>query len=30
MKYYNTELESNRRDENILEDVLKDVRKAVE
>jgi hypothetical protein len=30
MKYYNTELESNKRDENILEDVLKDVRNAIE
>jgi len=30
MKYYNTELESNKRDENILNDLLKDVKKSVE
>jgi len=29
-KYYNTELESNKRDENILNDLLKDVKKSVE
>lgn len=29
MRYYNTELQSNKIDENILKDLLKDVRKAV-
>ena len=30
MKYYNTELESNKLDENVLNDLLKDVKKSVE
>jgi hypothetical protein len=29
MKYYNTELQSNKTDENVLKDLLADVRKAI-
>ena len=29
MKYYNTELQSNKTDENVLKDLLADVSKAV-
>jgi hypothetical protein len=30
MKYYNTELESDKSDENILKDLLQDVRKSID
>ncbi|HET7283800.1 MAG TPA: hypothetical protein VFI70_03875 [Nitrososphaeraceae archaeon] len=29
MKYYNTELQSNKLDENVLNDILEDVRKSI-
>jgi hypothetical protein len=30
MKYYNTELEADNRDENILKEILQDVKKSVD